>query len=179
MRIIIPALMAAGVNVCDLTLSTSSIYEARREVRRNVGAEIYKNLCPTTPLVVHFDRKLLPDIDGWKSDRLPFVVSGHGVEKLLGIPKLPSGIGVNMANFVVEFLQEWPGVADQTVGLCFDTTDSNTGVHAGAITIIQRFFDRRLYFFECRHHLLLLFSTNSLLPLAHKSEFSADSRNSQ
>ena len=39
-RIITPALMAARINVGHLTLSTSSNYSA---VRKNVGAEIYKD----------------------------------------------------------------------------------------------------------------------------------------
>ena len=33
-----------------------------------------------------------------------------------------------------------------------------TGVHTGAITIVQSFFSRRLLFFACRHHMLELYA---------------------
>ena len=39
-------------------------------------------------------------------------------------------------------------------GLCFDITSSNTGIHQGAITVIQQAFDKRLLFLACRHHVL-------------------------
>ena len=35
---------------------------------------------------------------------------------------------------------------------------SNTGVHTGAITIVQSFFSRRLLFLACRHHMLELYA---------------------
>jgi len=86
---------------------------------------------------------------------MPIVVSGKDVEKLLAIPKLPgSGTGLLMGNAVVEALQQWPGVPEWLAGLCFDTTSANTGIHAGAITVIQKAFDKRLLFLACRHHIL-------------------------
>ena len=36
------------------------------------------------------------------------------------------------------------------VGLCFETTARNTGVHTGAITVIQDLFTRRLLLLACR-----------------------------
>jgi len=58
-----------------------------------------------------------------------------------------------MGNKVVQILSEWEGVSDWLAALCFDTTSANTGVHSGAITVIQQAFDKRLLFLACRHHL--------------------------
>ena len=104
---------------------------------------------PNTPLVAHFDGKMLPDRGSQLdelTDRMPIVVSGLNIEKLLAIPKLPVSTGELMGNAVVQTLLDWKGVSDWLAGLCFDTTNSNTGVHTGATTIIQRAFDRRLLF---------------------------------
>ena len=154
MHIVAPALKAVGVNVDDLTLCTTSIYQARKKIRCSIGEEVREKFRPETPLVAHFDGKLLPDQDGVNSDRMPVVVSGINIEKLLAIPKLPgSGTGVLMGNTTVELLRQWEGVPNWLAGLCFDTTSANTGVHNGAITIIQEAFDKRLLFLACRHHI--------------------------
>lgn len=98
--------------------------------------------CRKTPLIVHFDGKLLPDDEGANTDRMT-VVSGIGIEKLLAIPKLPgSGIDVVMGNKVVKILREWEDVSEWMAGLCFYTTNANTGGHSGAITFIQEAFDK-------------------------------------
>ena len=44
--------------------------------------------------MVHWDGKILPEMRGQgKVDRLPILVSGDGMEKLLGVPKLAAGTG--------------------------------------------------------------------------------------
>ena len=157
MMIVTPALAAAGVDVSQLTLSRASLMDARNNSRETLAAAVRQNFQPSVPLVAHFDGKLLPNFDGGKrvlQDCMPVVVSGFGVEKLLGIPKLPVGTGTLMGQKVVEFVREWPGVEEHLSGLCFDTTSSNTGIHAGAITVVQQSFSRRLLFLACRHHML-------------------------
>ena len=58
-------------------------------------------------MVAHFDGKLLPDNDGGLVDRMPIVVSGLHVEKLLSIPKLPISTGQIMGDAVVQALRDW------------------------------------------------------------------------
>jgi len=85
------------------------------------------------------------------------VVSGENVETLLAIPKLPgSGTGRRRltGNAVVDALRQWTGVPEYLAGFCFDITRANTGVHTGAITVIQKAFDKQLLFLACRHHIL-------------------------
>ena len=94
-----------------------------------------KQFVPSTPLVAHFDGKLLPDSQSEELvDRMPIVVSGLKTEKLLAIPKLPISTGEIMGNAVVQTLQDWDGVPHWLAGQCFDTTSSNTGIYTGAIS---------------------------------------------
>ena len=154
MMIVTPALAVAGVDVSKLSLSRTSLMEARKSSRETLAATVRQNFQPTVPLIAHFDGKLLARLDGTKRDCLPIVVSGLDIEKLLGIPMLPVGSGTMMGQKVVEFVREWAGVGEHLVGLCFDTTSSNTGIHTGAITVVQQSLKRRLLFLACRHHML-------------------------
>ena len=52
------------------------------------------NFEPTCALVIHWDGKIRPSIFGEGSvDRLPVLVSGDGMEKLLGVSKVNYGTG--------------------------------------------------------------------------------------
>ena len=123
--------------------------EAHNASRETLAATVRQNFQSTVPLVAHFNGKLLPHLDGTKRDCLLIVVSGLYVEKLLGIPMLPVGTGVLMGQKVVEFVHEWTGVEEHLAGLCFDTTASNTGVHTGAITVVQKSLNHQLLFLVC------------------------------
>ena len=140
MMIVTPALQAAGIDVDQLSLSRSSLMKARNNSHEVVAATVRQNFQPTVPLVAHFDSKLLANLAGTNHEHLAIVVSGLHVEKLLGIPMLPGGSGAMMGQKVVEFVHEWTGVENRLAALCFHTTASNTGIHKGAITIVQNSF---------------------------------------
>ena len=162
MHIVAPALKAVGVDIDSISLSTSTIHRARKVARKTLVETQKSEFAPNTPLVAHFDGKLLPNSNGRMEelvDRMPIVVSGVNMEKLLEIPKLPTSTGEMMGNAVVQALREWTGVTEWLAGLCFDTTSSNTGIHTGAITVIQRMLDRHLLFLACRHHILEILSS--------------------
>ena len=108
---------------------------------------------PNTPLIAQFDSKILPDTYGNLADRVPIIISGLNVEKLLAIPKFSVSTGELKGSLVIEVLKEWKVVPDWLAGLCFDTTSFNTG-HTGAITIIQQAYGKHLLFLVCRHYIL-------------------------
>ena len=128
-------------------------------MRKSISDQIYETFQPHTPLVVHFDSKILPDTDGKKNDRMAVVVTGKDIEKLLSIPTLRSGTEVVMGTKVVEILNEWQAVPEWVSGLCFDTTNVNSGVHTGAITVIQKSVNKHLLFLACRHHMFEIVAT--------------------
>ena len=107
----------------------------------------------SVPLTVHWDGKLIEDLTKKENvDRLPVLVSGASIEKLLGVPKLPSGTGAAQAEAVVKCLEELH-LQEQVVAICFDTAASSTGLRAGAGTLIEHKLEIYLLHLPCRHHI--------------------------
>jgi hypothetical protein len=136
----------------ELILNPESIRKARAKYRAELAKEIKETFSPDTPLTVHWDGKILPQADGTRADRLAIIVTGEGVEKLLGVPRLPAGTGEAQSAAVFDALQDW-GIVDAVVAMSFDTTSSNTGELNGACTLLQQKIGRSLFSVACRHHI--------------------------
>ena len=143
---------ALGHDVEELALSRSTIRRSRIAYRTERAHSVKALFRPNSPLVLHWDGKILANITGdTLVDRLPIVVSGVKIEQLLGVPQLVAGTGVLMAEAICRVIDEW-GITDKVFGMCFDTTASNTGKHAGACVLIEKLLNRSLFHFACRHH---------------------------
>lgn len=156
LRLMVPIAAALGHDPSKLPLSRTSIQRERKEARRTVAETIKKSTSFDSPVIVHWDGKILPDILGAdKVDRLPVLVSSpaDGKDKLLGVPKLISGTGANAANAVYKMLTEW-GLGQKVVGMCFDTTSVNTGLKNGACVLLEHQVEDELLWLACRHHVL-------------------------
>ncbi|KAK3925525.1 Replicase polyprotein 1ab [Frankliniella fusca] len=140
-----------------IVCSRSQLKRRSDENHKELSELIKQEFEPNCMLLVHFDGKLFPstaDADE-KADRLPVVVSGKGVEKLLGIPELPHGSGECIAQAVVSLLIDWD-LKENLMGLVFDTTSTNSGRWGGACVLIQQKLGKELLEFACRHHVLEL-----------------------
>ena len=74
---------------CELSVNCSTIRRLRKP-----ASTIKESFICDSPLFVHWDGKVLPDLMGTdKVDRLPVLISGLNVSKLLVVPRLPAGIG--------------------------------------------------------------------------------------
>lgn len=69
-------------------------------------------------------------------DRIAILVSGQGVEQLLGVPSIPSGSVDAQAEAVVKLVEQW-GIAEKVSAIYFNTTASNTGAERGACVLIE------------------------------------------
>ena len=147
---------ALGCNASIMTLSRSSIRRSRCR-NRETQATVHEEFIHRTPLLLHWDGKLLPDISGSKKtvDRIAVLVTGGGEEMLLGVPKIGRGTGKEQAEACLTTLDEW-GIRQQVCGLVFDTTASNTGLKNGACTFIEQSLDREMVWVACRHHVMEL-----------------------
>src|SRR5262249_30554922 len=141
-------------NAGNLAINRSSIRRARIKHRQELALEIRRNFSPDVPLALHWDRKLLLDLTGnQKVDRLPIVVAGAGVEKLLSVPKLESGTGERQATAVCECLLEW-NLEESVKALVFDNTArGNTGKKNGTCTLLQQKLGCNVLHITCRHHI--------------------------
>jgi len=106
-----------------------------------------------TSEVIHFTSyEILPALTGKDSvDRLAVIVSGDGIMKLLGVPKIHRGTGEAQAQAVYQMINEWK-LNNHVQLMCFDTTASNTGIKAGACVLLQQELEKPLISLACRHH---------------------------
>lgn len=127
-RIVFATAEALGCNVDKLTLSRSTIRD-RRITFRSQRTQKIRDRFTNSDLqssVVHWDGKLLLlQKDNVSVKRLAILVSKGNEEHLLGVLELKSSTGVSQAEAVSDSLKEW-GEAENIVGMCFDTTASNT-----------------------------------------------------
>ena len=148
-----------AVHGADTAPSRSTVRRHRRREREKMAKEIKAEVTvnvPAVPLIIHWDGKLVEGVLGLgKAERLPILVSGDGIQKLLMVPKLAAGTGVLTGQAVYDAAKEWD-LVDNIIGMCFDTTASNTGLKEGACIHIMKHVKRNLLHFACRHHVLEL-----------------------
>ena len=144
---------ALGHDIGSISISRSTSYRRRRHFRQEIADDIKQTFSSDIPLTVHWDGKLMPDITGLEIvERLPIVVSGGGMSKLLAVPKLSSGKGETIATAVHEALEDWH-LCDNVQAMCFDTTASNSGSKLGACQLLQEKLGKELLALACRHHI--------------------------
>ncbi|XP_047123055.1 uncharacterized protein LOC124806322 [Hydra vulgaris] len=149
---------ASGQDLQSTPLSRSTVRRKRIEHRSSTENCIRQEFLSSEkpPLVVHWDGKIMRDstnLEDPKSnvDRIGVSVTGVDLEKILGIVKLPAGTGVAQAKATFQLAKIWD-VDSEIVGMCFDTTASNTGSKNGACVLLEQLIGRNLLYLACRHH---------------------------
>jgi len=138
-HIITACIEAASLSIDDFVLSRSSIKRARENFRKEGNYKIKSKFFDLNLdfVVIHWDSKILPDITGKANvDRLPVVATAPGLEQLLGVPALSSGIGLEISSAVYDNLQDW-ALLDKIQAFVIDTTASNTGRLNGACVLLE------------------------------------------
>jgi len=121
-----------------LLLIESQFWQARREYREKIVNELKASFVLTIPLTVHWDgKRLLALMSKDKVHCLAVIVSGDGVMKLLGEPKIPNGTGKAQSTAVYDLLKEW-NLIECIYFMSFDTTASNSGVNSGACVFLEK-----------------------------------------
>ena len=87
-----------------------------------------------------------------KVERLPILVSGVGIDKLLCVPKLKRGTGAAVCKCIFDTITEWD-LIDQLVAACFDTCSVNTGRINGVLNLLELHINKELLCCACRHHM--------------------------
>jgi len=73
----------------------------------------------------------------WTIRPTAVIISGMGVNQLLGVIKLYEGTGESQASAVAKLIRQ-RGLADRVNGMCFDTAASNTGSRNGACVLLEQ-----------------------------------------
>ena len=152
--LLVPTLQHLGHDPAEYNVNRSSIRRDRMKRRQAIAENLRQEFKPSVPLTIHWDGKLLEDICSRQIvDRLPILVSGAGVDQLLGVPKLASGTGQASAAAVFEAAVAW-NITDNVKCMCFDTTSVNSGPRNGACILLEQKLDKDMLWFACRHHIL-------------------------
>ena len=127
----------------------------RKKHRSGKAAHFKETFQVSDPLVIHFDRKLLPAINGApeKEERVSILISVIKFEKLLEVPKVQRGTGKLEAEVTASNLQDWR-LTEEIAAMSFDTTAVNTGRINGACISLEELLNKKLLLLACRHHIL-------------------------
>jgi len=154
--VIAETVQSLGHSIDDFNVNRSSIKRKREEFRAQFAAALKDEFAGNVPLTVHWDGKLMADLSGnVHVDRLPIIVTGYGISQLLKVSKMAGGTGEEQSSAVIQTLKEW-NVEQRVIGMCFDTTSSNTGCNVGTCTKLEQKLGRDLLHFACRHHIMEL-----------------------
>lgn len=115
------AIASVVENENEKSVAISTTYRYRKHHRQenaaNIRDQFDKNNSPY--FVVHWDSKIMPDTtccsSGKKTDRLPVIVTGLNIEKLLVVEKLGSASGDQQSTAVFNAIENWH-VNDKVAG---------------------------------------------------------------
>lgn len=57
-----------------------------------------------------------------------------------------------MADTIMSIIDKWQIPPENIIGISWDTTTSNTGVHKGSATRVEVFLKHACLWLACRHH---------------------------
>ena len=148
-----------GGNPKNVHLSINYSFRHRDKILHDASIDIKNNFAAEFPLGLHWDGKIMNDIEEShnKIERISVIVSDlEGNTQLIGTPKLPIGTssgtaGQHIAKVSVDLLKEW-NIQDLIATMNFDTTNTNTGKWTGACIRVQELIGRPLLWCACRKH---------------------------
>ncbi len=153
---------AANLDIQNSSFSRSTIARKRAKARHSLAAKIRLEFMhkPKPDLLIHWDGKLMSNATDIKRvdekiDRIAVAVTGLHESKILGVPKTTSGTGEMQARAVFDLITQY-NLENNIIGMSFDTTSSNTGVHKGATILLEQLLGKKLLQVACRHHVFEL-----------------------
>lgn len=135
------AAQSLGNDVDELVISPATVHRTRNKIRKETE-ELTRKFKVFGPLVLHWDGKLLADITKKKkeADHIAVVVTGDGVEELLGVPAAVDDTGREEAPAVFQKVQAF-GIVEQIIGLDLSTTAVDAGMIQGACVRTEQELD--------------------------------------
>ena len=142
---------------CSLSASTSPRQRtsAIAESESNIKSEFASSM--PSHIVLHLDGKVIKYENRKESDeRLAIVLSSPQLEchtQFLAAPRIPDGTGASMKDALMTTLNVWDIPDNNIIGMCWDTTASNTGRRQGSATLFEEELGRVIMWLACRHHI--------------------------
>ena len=159
---------SGGGNINDLSLSKETVRRHRNSMREQRAMCIFeKNLktihdSESNRYLLHWDGKMLQSIEhaGTSKEVIAILLTAthEKSEILLKIENLDQGhsTAAELTNIILDTLDNCNTGKHLIIGLVFDTTSINTGIHKGVTVCLERAFGNNLLQLACRHHVLEL-----------------------
>ena len=151
---------ACSGDISECSISTSTSYRQRKaglKVAEERIQDDFKNKALQALMILHWDgKKIKYQKRRQKDDRLAIVASfprPTDKHQFLGAPRIPDGTGSSMKQALMTILGRWEISHDSILGMSWDTTSSNTGIHQGSATLFEEEMGRALLWLACRHHM--------------------------
>ena len=148
-----------GGKLTDCTLSVSSSHRHRQKKITESAASMKTNFKANIPpfLVLHWDSKVIKYENQHQTDNRLAVVASVPQEnqrhQFLAAPCIPNSKGSSQKDALTAVLQDW-GIPYKTIiGMSWDTTASNSGVHQGSATLLEQELQHNILWLACRHHI--------------------------
>lgn len=136
------AAKSMGQNPENMVINRESFRKSRNVHRQQKATQILERFDPSTPLVLHWDGKMMPNAElNQKVDRIAIVVTGDGVSQHLATPYLVQSDAEKQAELVFKIVKKWK-LLDKIQFLSFDTTNLNSGRLGGICLLLQRRFGK-------------------------------------
>ena len=138
-----------GANLNDVKVSVTDTHRQRRVGVHKKTLSIKEDFLGNLPphMILHWDSKKITYSNKKKKDeRLAILGSFPGLndndgmqrsDQFFGAPLIARGTGLICAQTLVDTLSEWNIPGSTVIGMCWDTTASNTGCNKGAATLLE------------------------------------------
>ena len=142
--------------VSDFAISKSIFHSQRKSTEKELAAKLmdkFRKDHDVKFLILHWDGKKVKLLNRTVQEHLPILLQAVGSERppiFIGAPQIESGTGEAMKDKLIEYLAEYS--IEKCIGMCFDTTASNTRVNKGAAALLEHHLHKALLWFACRHH---------------------------
>ena len=179
--IVASILKKANVDLDSVVFSESTVTRIRDgeiSIHSNTYKENIAKKFKDKPVLLHFDTKKVNEVTAdnvtREIERLAISVTSpdpnevEGLDnkddELLHVVEAESGKGMDQALEIYNILLAY-GFESQVIGVCTDTTGSNTGRYKGAITLLEKYLGKPLLWIMCRRHATEVHITHAMTAL--------------
>ncbi len=147
-----------GGKLKNITLSKSSshrqrivITESAKKIKEGFKAQMHEFM------IMHWDSKVIKyEHHHQTDDRLGVVYptdEGKTKNQFMAAPRIPDSSGKSMQEALTAVIDAWEINDENILGMCWDTTASNTGVRQGSASLFELVLQRPMLWITCRHHI--------------------------
>ena len=142
----------------DFSLSKSTSHRHRKDELMKSEKNIKANFKEHMPefLIMHWDGKVIKYEQRRETDeRLAIMASVPQPDtptQFLAAPLLENGSAESMRTALMDTIREWGIPFQSIIGMCWDTTSSNTGHKTGSAIQFEQQLTRSILWLACRHH---------------------------